>query len=45
MSLADNDDIKEAQRIAGDLLNETNDINPVSHLKSDHAATDPDYVF
>lgn len=42
MTPADNDAIQEAQRIAGDLPNETNDINPVSHLESDRAATDPE---
>jgi hypothetical protein len=42
VSLADNDVIKEAQRIAGDLLNETNNINPVPDLKSDRAVIDPE---
>ncbi len=41
MTLVDNDVIQEAQRIAGDLFNETNGINPVSHLELDRAATDP----
>jgi hypothetical protein len=42
VTLADNDVIKEAQRIAGDLLDKPDDINPIPDLASDRAATEPE---